>query len=296
MSDAIDMAAKLLELRAQFKPEEIGKLPRVNCNDCRNSKIGQCGNHSKKKCDGCKSYMTTAHIHIDFVGHADVTARLLSVDPLWGWDPQATDPDPELLRAAMATGNAAIVEQVVANAPPKFERTATGTPVGLWIWLTVCGKKRAGYGTVPTNQFEPEKVLIGDALRNAAMRFGVALDQWAKGDREDPTAENSAGADGHAERHVPSPEQGRRGKVTRAEQPKEATPKEATPADAAAGDTDWGVALAGIVTDEDADRVEGEIKAAHDAGRLKPVTANALRKAIAAKRGKLASSDKAATG
>jgi hypothetical protein len=73
--------------------------------------------------------------------------------------------------------------------------------------------------------------------------------------------------------------------VTGAAQPKEPP---AGAADAAAGDTDWGLALTGIVTGEDADRVEAEIKAAHDAGRLKPRTADALRKAIAAKRLKLA--------
>ena len=44
------------------------------------------------------------------------------------------------------------------------------------------------------------KVLIGDALRNAAMRFGVALDLWAKGDRADPTAENPSGSAGQANR------------------------------------------------------------------------------------------------
>ncbi len=55
---------------------------------------------------------------------------------------------------------------------------------------------RLGYGSVPGSQPDAVKVLIGDALRNAAMRFGVALDLWAKGDRADPTAENATASAG----------------------------------------------------------------------------------------------------
>jgi hypothetical protein len=58
-----------------------------------------------------------------------------------------------------------------------------------------------GYGSCPANQNEAEKVLIGDALRNAAMRFGVALTLWAKGDRADPTAENAIASSGQSARH-----------------------------------------------------------------------------------------------
>jgi hypothetical protein len=57
---------------------------------------------------------------------------------------------------------------------------------GLWIKLTVCGVARLGYGHAAAKQgVDPgarEKEVIGDALRNAAMRFGAALDLWHKGD------------------------------------------------------------------------------------------------------------------
>lgn len=87
---------------------------------------------------------------LDYVGHAAVTDRLLSVDPEWTWEPLAFD--------------------------------ATGLPLfdvkgGLWIRLTIGGTTRLGYGDGP----DP-KQRIGDAIRNAAMRFGVALDLWAKED------------------------------------------------------------------------------------------------------------------
>lgn len=83
---------------------------------------------------------------------------------------------------------------------PVFDLDEHGSPVGMWIKLTVGGVTRLGYGSVPSGQADAVKVLIGDALRNAAMRFGVALDLWAKGDRADPTAENATASAGHAAR------------------------------------------------------------------------------------------------
>lgn len=90
---------------------------------------------------------------LDYVGHGAVTDRLLSVDPEWNWEPLALDEHG--LPALDAAGN-------------------------LWIKLTVGGVTRLGVGDGPTM-----KVLIGDALRNAAMRFGVALDLWVRGHAED---------------------------------------------------------------------------------------------------------------
>ena len=64
----------------------------------------------------------------------------------------------------------------------------TGLPAvdqngGMWIKLTVCGVTRLGYGSADGKTGgDAVKELIGDALRNAAMRFGAALDLWHKGD------------------------------------------------------------------------------------------------------------------
>lgn len=99
-----------------------------------------------------------AGITLDYVGHAAVTDRLLQVDPLWSWEP-------------LAYGEAG-TPLVLAD----------GKNAVLWIRLTVCDVTRLGVGIVQSGAFELQKQLISDALRNAAMRFGVALDLWSKED------------------------------------------------------------------------------------------------------------------
>ena len=61
----------------------------------------------------------------------------------------------------------------------------------MWIKLTVCGVTRLGYGDAG-DKSGPNAIrkMIGDALRNAAMRFGATLELWHKGDLHvDPPAE-----------------------------------------------------------------------------------------------------------
>lgn len=95
-------------------------------------------------------------ITLDFVGHGYITQRLLDVDPLWSWEPFALD--------------------------------GLGLPLldehgGLWIRLTVCGVTRIGYGDAGGKKGPNAiKEAVGDALRNAGMRFGLALELWCKGD------------------------------------------------------------------------------------------------------------------
>lgn len=171
----VDVAAAL---RAPFPAEQVGKLPRIVCPDCSKARGKCCDQHTKSKCADCGNYITDRHIHLDYVGHADVTSRLIEVDPDWTWEPAATD----------------------TLGLPLCDTDDAGNPVGLWIRLTVAGVTRLGYGSCGSDQSDAVKVLIGDALRNAAMRFGVAVDLWAKGDRADPTAENSTTAPATAKR------------------------------------------------------------------------------------------------
>lgn len=179
---ATDDHATWETLRAPFGPEQVGKLPRTTCRDCGRSKTGVCDRHpSKIKCDTCGSWMTPAHIHLDYVGHADVTGRLLDADPGWTWEPAFRQVDPSVLLAAVSTGNLDIVREVLATSPPLFDRNG-----GLWIRLTVAGVTRLGYGDAAGKEGpNAVKECVGDAIRNAAMRAGVALDLWSKGDRHE---------------------------------------------------------------------------------------------------------------
>ncbi len=152
-------ATSLARLRATFPEEAVGKLPRSTCQDCSKNR-GTCDRHPRKsRCSVCGNYHSDSTMHLDYVGHADVTARLLEVDPEWTWTPFT-------------------MEQMQAL-PPKLR------DAGLWINLTVLGVTRPGFGDADGKTGgNAVKECIGDALRNGAMRFGVALDLWAKGDRE----------------------------------------------------------------------------------------------------------------
>jgi hypothetical protein len=98
--------------------------------------------------------LDAGYAKLDYVSHAWVTDRLLQVDPEWTWKPLAFD-DQGL---------------------PLFDENG-----GLWIELTIAGVTRYGYGEPQgRDRFDSKKGAIGNALRNAAMRFGVALDLWAK--------------------------------------------------------------------------------------------------------------------
>jgi hypothetical protein len=100
-------------------------------------------------------------LKLDYVGHAALTKRLLETDLEWSWEPFAVGED----------------------GLPKLDEAG-----GLWIRLTVCGITRIGYGDSGNSRgTQAVKEAIGDALRNAGMRFGAALDLWHKGDLFDLT-------------------------------------------------------------------------------------------------------------
>lgn len=152
-------AAPAITLRDPFPAEAVGKLPRITCRACRESRNKRCPDHNWVRCQECGQGHSSAAIHLDYVGHADVTDRLLKVDPTWTWRPFT-------------------LEEMQALPPSMRD-------AGLWVYLTVDGVTRPGFGDAQGKSGpNAVKECIGDALRNAAMRFGVALDLWAKGDRD----------------------------------------------------------------------------------------------------------------
>ena len=144
---------RLALLREPFADNQINQLPKPYKADS-----------PKGKCDVCHGWHGLPAVHLDYVGHAALTDRLLTVDPEWSYEFVATDP-------------------------------ATGAPIfdvngGMWIRLTVCGVTRLGYGDAQGKKGgNAVKEVIGDALRNAGMRFGIALDLWHKGDLHDASVE-----------------------------------------------------------------------------------------------------------
>jgi hypothetical protein len=139
-------------LREPFPLNQIGKLPKPTKQQTdavkADYKVGT-------RCHVCQGWHHPQVVHLDYIGHAALTDRLLDCDPEWNWEPLALD----------------------ANGQPVMKDG------GMWIKLTVCGVTRLGFGDADGKTgANATKELIGDALRNAAMRFGAGLDLWHKGD------------------------------------------------------------------------------------------------------------------
>lgn len=138
-------------LAAPFPADWVEKLPKVlNRNDqnkgrCEDSPRGRGYSADGHFCGGWHSRA----VHLDYIGHAGITMRLNdTVGPdNWAWEPMATGPE--------------------------------GLPLigrEFWIKLTVLGVVKYGVG----DDYRSSKEAIGDALRNAAMRFGIGTYLWSK--------------------------------------------------------------------------------------------------------------------
>jgi hypothetical protein len=101
-------------------------------------------------------------INLAYVSHADITKILIEVDPAWSWQPM----------------------EWVNGRPAINVENGTAT---MWGTLTLLGKSMLGVGSVRADKQDLDKELVGDFLRNAAMRFGIALSLWSKQDWSDNT-------------------------------------------------------------------------------------------------------------
>jgi hypothetical protein len=164
-------APGLTGLRAPFPPNQISQLPKETGAQAKQRKAAQDAGNWPPKCKICGGFHHVNAVHLDYVGHAALTDRLLDTDPAWYWEPAALN----------------------AEGLPAFDRNG-----GLWIKLTVNGVTRLGYGAADGKTGgDAVKEIIGDALRNAAMRFGAALDLWHKGDLHVDDAEEAPAAPRH---------------------------------------------------------------------------------------------------
>jgi len=140
-------------LREPFASHLISKLPKPT-----KAQTDEVRADYKKgiRCGICGGWHHPNVVHLDYVGHAALTDRLLEADPSWNWEPLSVN----------------------EQGWPAIDNDG-----GMWIRLTICGVTRIGYGDADGKTGgNAVKERIGDALRNAAMRFGCALDLWHKGD------------------------------------------------------------------------------------------------------------------
>ncbi len=140
-------------LREPFKSHQIGRLPKPTKAQTQAVRVDF---KSGVRCAICGGWHHPKVIHLDYVGHAALTDRFLDVDDKWSWEPMALN---DLGLPALDVDGL------------------------LWIKLTIDGVTRLGVGDAGDKQGgDAMKERIGDALRNAGMRFGAALDLWHKGD------------------------------------------------------------------------------------------------------------------
>jgi hypothetical protein len=163
-------------LRVPFPDHQISKLPKPT-----KAQTDAVRSDFKKgiRCKLCGAWHHPDVVHLDYVGHAALTDRLLDADPNWNWEP------------------------VTQTGLPEIDQNN-----GMWIKLTVCSVTRLGYGHAEgKNGGDAIKEVIGDALRNAAMRFGAALDLWHKGDLHSDEDEGKATTDMKQEQRQQKPPQ-----------------------------------------------------------------------------------------
>ena len=144
---------KLERLIEPFLTGDIGKLPKPTKKQTddvkRDFKQGS-------RCNICGGWHHPSVIHLDYVGHAALTKRMLEVDPKWFWEPLAYDD----------------------SGLPALDKDGL-----LWIKLSIAGVTRLGVGDAGSKTGgDAMKERVGDALRNAGMRFGMALELWHKGE------------------------------------------------------------------------------------------------------------------
>ena len=112
-------------LRAPFPDNQISKLPKPT-----KAQTDAVKKDFKEgiRCTDCGGWHHPKVVHLDYVGHAALTDRLLDADPAWNWEPLAfTD-----------------------RGLPAFDETG-----GLWIKLTVCGQSRLGFGHAADKNKDP---------------------------------------------------------------------------------------------------------------------------------------------
>lgn len=107
---------------------------------------------------------------LNYVGHGHITRILLTIDPLWSWEPlEIRDGRP--------------VTHLHNGQIHRRDREPIDVPtVSLWGRLTILGVSRIAVGSVEAHKPDLDKELVSNLLVNGAMRFGIALSLWTGDD------------------------------------------------------------------------------------------------------------------
>jgi hypothetical protein len=155
------------KLTSPFPVTWIEKLPKQLLRNDENK--GRCSETAPSSGKGGPFYSADGHycggyharsVHLDYVGHAGITMRLNEVcTPAgWEWEPM-------------------VVAKVEGGEFPAIPREE------FWIWLKIKDPetqewiRKQGVGD---DYRGSSKQAIGDAIRNAAMRFGIGTYLWSK--------------------------------------------------------------------------------------------------------------------
>lgn len=107
-------------------------------------------------------------VSLSYVGHAEITKALSEVDPFWTWEPVLGDDGLPAIR-------------IQHGKIPRRDKDPIPVEMAtMWGRLTLCGVTRWAVGSVEAHKPDLDKELVSDFLRNAAMRFGIALGLWMK--------------------------------------------------------------------------------------------------------------------
>lgn len=211
MSDMTPDAKALADLFTTYRTPPAGMIAKLPKPTNRNN--------DKGTCNVCKGWHGLPAVHLDYMGHAEVTDALTSSDPCWSWAPMALD-DKGLPAVIAIRDDAQNVKSLT-----------------MWITLTVHGHSRPGVGTCDWKGADTYKELIGDAIRNAAMRFGVGLSLWSKAEGVDRAVEAGmhVDADSHPDEDTAPPRKAapaKKAAAKKAAPPRSApTPPQAAPPD-----------------------------------------------------------------
>lgn len=134
---------------------------------------------------------------LSYVSHVNTQATLDQIDPDWKL---------ELVCDHMGVPDIRSRPYELTNREGTVY--AHGVTLTLWGTMTLLGSTRWGVGTVDANKPDAEKELVGDLIRNCAMRHGVFAGLWAK-DKPVATEPKAGSYRSNTAREAPPPDQAR---------------------------------------------------------------------------------------